>query len=657
MENFESSPLLYNLALTLIHFLWQGGLIALALKFLLVLTPYDKPQYRYTWATAAMLMSFIAPIITYITIYQPDYSQAANQAYDVAAMISTQSLASNETFIWYLEFFDALPYVSIFWLVMVAVLASKLFIELYSVNQLPKIGVVEPDGALNTRFIKLAQQVGLRKTPSLLISLKADIPMAIGWLKPVILIPASMISGLAPAQLDMLILHELAHIRRHDYLVNFIQTLVETLLFFHPCVRWISKQMRNEREYCSDDIAVTIAGDAIAYAHTLADTATICSKHRHHAIPTMAMAASGGDLKQRVVRLVDQHHCSSTDDSGKFLASVLIIFSVVVVAIKPYLNSNIIDFTSGRISLFQTANEFIQQKPSSSDDLSATSIARLLLQQDKATDNEAITITDNNFVDAQPFQKVVENSQTVKSVNNNNDTPFNAFEGANNKIANDTTSVDKRQQITISKVNSDQPIRSQQTNKDKSIENSNNLLANNQALSISEQAFERTDSSNKNIRMNNPYSSQVADLSKEPNYDNSTADASENTRDHLISPVKKKQVKPTIKKPLFTISSAEKKEVVKPKLSTKSAEILTSTDPKYPSTAKRKGIEIDVTVEFIIDVNGYVKDIEFEQKSKVSYFRNAIRTAMAKWRFLPAQVNNKPVESKMSKIFSFSLMK
>ena len=321
MESVISSPLLYNLALTLIHFIWQGCIIALALKFLLLITPHQKSRTRYALSAAAMLACLIVPITTYFAIYQPSFNHITNQSDQITQMMVTANLASNHSITWYQSIFDALPYVSILWFSVVTILATKLFIELYNVNQLPKIGTTPADSKLQQRFEELVKQINLNKTPRLLISLKTDIPMAMGWLKPVILIPTAMLSGLTPAQLDMLILHELAHIRRHDYLVNFFQTLVETLLFFHPAVRWVSKQMRNEREYCSDDIAVNVSGNPIAYAHTLADTASLCSKHLHkhrsHAIPNMAMAASGGDLKQRVVRLVDQHHCSSNDDSEK----------------------------------------------------------------------------------------------------------------------------------------------------------------------------------------------------------------------------------------------------------------------------------------------------------------------------------------------------
>ena len=170
------------------------------------------------------------------------------------------------------------------------------------------------------------------------------------------------------------------------------------------------------------------------------------------------------------------------------------------------------------------------------------------------------------------------------------------------------------------------------------------LLTKPQEKSISELAFERTDSLNKQSKMNNPYSTQVAALIDEPILESEQ----ESFNEIVLSTDTKAQ-------PLYTISSARKSQELPSTPKRKSAEILRSPDPKYPSTATRRGIEMDVTVNFIIDTDGAVQDITFEQKNRVSYFRSAVRNAMAKWRFLPAQVNGQPVESKMTKIFSFSL--
>ena len=105
---------------------------------------------------------------------------------------------------------------------------------------------------------RLCGQLRIRRPVRLLESALVDVPMVIGWLRPVILLPASALSGLTPQQLEAIIAHELAHIRRHDYLINLLQSLIETLLFYHPAVWWVSRQIRREREHCCDDLAVAV---------------------------------------------------------------------------------------------------------------------------------------------------------------------------------------------------------------------------------------------------------------------------------------------------------------------------------------------------------------------------------------------------------------
>ena len=120
----------------------------------------------------------------------------------------------------------------------------------------------------------------------------------IGWIRPVILIPAATIAGLTPEQLEMVLAHELAHIRRFDYLVNFGQMLVETLLFYHPAVWWVSGRIRQERELCCDDLAVRMCGNPISYARAL----TALEKLRSDA-PLVAMGAASKPLLYRIQRL------------------------------------------------------------------------------------------------------------------------------------------------------------------------------------------------------------------------------------------------------------------------------------------------------------------------------------------------------------------
>jgi len=104
----------------------------------------------------------------------------------------------------------------------------------------------------------------------LLISALVQVPTVIGWLRPVVLVPVGALSGLPAEYLEALLLHELAHVRRHDYLVNILQSVAEALLFYHPAVWWVSGHIRAERELCCDDVAVAVSGDALTYARALA---------------------------------------------------------------------------------------------------------------------------------------------------------------------------------------------------------------------------------------------------------------------------------------------------------------------------------------------------------------------------------------------------
>ena len=121
---------------------------------------------------------------------------------------------------------------------------------------------------------RLAYRLGLPAAAHVVESALVDVPTVVGWLRPAILLPIAALASLTPAQVEAILAHELAHIRRHDYAVNVLQTIAETLLFYHPAVWWISKRIRVEREHCCDDIAVAICGDPLGYAQALAELET-----------------------------------------------------------------------------------------------------------------------------------------------------------------------------------------------------------------------------------------------------------------------------------------------------------------------------------------------------------------------------------------------
>ena len=198
-----------------------------------------------------------------------------------------------------------LPTLILTWIAGVSVLSLRLLTGWIWIQRLRTHGAPAAD-EWQRMATRLSRRLHIGRAITLLESTLVDVPTVIGWLKPVVLLPASALAALSPQQLEAILAHELAHIRRHDYLVNLLQTLVETLLFYHPAVWWLSRRIRIERENCCDDLAVSLCGDPVAYANALADLESLRSvasawrKHEDH----IAMAATGGALLQRVRRLL-----------------------------------------------------------------------------------------------------------------------------------------------------------------------------------------------------------------------------------------------------------------------------------------------------------------------------------------------------------------
>jgi hypothetical protein len=154
--------------------------------------------------------------------------------------------------------------------------------------------------SISTRVRELSARLGISQIVDAIESTTVDVPLVVGAIRPMIVVPASLITGMTPLQLDMLLAHELAHIRRHDYLVNLFQTVAETLLFYHPAVRWMSERAREERENCCDDVAIALCGvNPTEYTSTL----LVLEESRGQQIG-FATAATGGSLLRRAVRLL-----------------------------------------------------------------------------------------------------------------------------------------------------------------------------------------------------------------------------------------------------------------------------------------------------------------------------------------------------------------
>jgi beta-lactamase regulating signal transducer with metallopeptidase domain len=215
-----------------------------------------------------------------------------------------------------------LPWLVVAWGLGVVVLSIRLFGGWMLTQRLKRSLIDVPAGTLRDRVQDLTTRMKLRERARVRVGAGRD-PDRGRLAPPVVLLPASTLTGLSPGHLDALLAHELAHIRRHDYLVNLIQTVIETLLFYHPAVWWVSRRIREERENCCDDIAVSIFGDARLVARALVEM-------EERRVPRLAMAANGGSLLARVRRLIAGSSTPSATAAGWTAGAAIVVTALTV---------------------------------------------------------------------------------------------------------------------------------------------------------------------------------------------------------------------------------------------------------------------------------------------------------------------------------------
>ena len=184
------------------------------------------------------------------------------------------------------------------WCLGVLAFAWRPLLSWHAVRRLRRVGVSPVPVAVAAMLRQTSERLRLRQTVQILQSTLTRVPIVIGYLRPVILLPVSVIAGVPTSQLEAILAHELAHVRRHDFLVNLLQTLVETLFFYHPAVWWLSHRIRIERENCCDDLAVSVLGNRVEYGRAL-----LAIEELRGTSTALALGVRSGSLLDRVQRL------------------------------------------------------------------------------------------------------------------------------------------------------------------------------------------------------------------------------------------------------------------------------------------------------------------------------------------------------------------
>jgi beta-lactamase regulating signal transducer with metallopeptidase domain/HEAT repeat protein len=313
-----------TLGWALVHALWECGVLSVVLTIALTVTRRASPVVRYRLVALALALAIVLPAATALLTVQsldrialvetnlgganrtPASDSAGVQATESVAPVSFASIRPatgpaarvrrslrdglESRFVWLI----------IAWLGGVAALSARALGGVLYARRLVRVGSSDGGPAVASVARRLEDTLGIRTATRIVTSPRVMTPFVTGVLKPIIVFPAALLGGLAPAQVEMVLAHELAHIWRRDVLVNLLQAAVETLLFFHPAIWWMSARMREEREHCCDDLAIAACGgDRVAYTETL-----LALEEARADAPAFALAATGGSLLRRALRLL-----------------------------------------------------------------------------------------------------------------------------------------------------------------------------------------------------------------------------------------------------------------------------------------------------------------------------------------------------------------
>ena len=334
LDFLVKTPLSEAIGWTLIHFLWEGIVIASALAALLTLI--RSPRIRYLAGCVAFLAMLVCFALT-LAHFLPARGSGAGMLIKMTLPPWRPQPGIDGLNSRFPDFGALIPWLAPVWIVGVCICYLRYTAGWLSLYRMRRRGVYNAPNFWQVSVTRLAIELKITRPVVLLESLLADTPVVLGHFRPVVLVPFGFLAGLSPDQVEAILLHELAHIGRSDYLVNVCQRLVEALLFYHPAVWWISQIIRAERENCCDDIVVDLRGDAHAYAIAL-------TALEHNRLEQQwpggepAVAATGGNLVKRIKRLL--YPAGSSGAWTPALAAVVLIASTSMAFAAWHVNPN-----------------------------------------------------------------------------------------------------------------------------------------------------------------------------------------------------------------------------------------------------------------------------------------------------------------------------
>lgn len=338
MEQWSQHQLVPAICWTLVHSLWQG-LLAAAIAGIIILSTRRAPaRLRYNLLGGALLLFVIATMVTFcLQIRLPVAVVTATTVMEAAPSLSPApdiSLAE-----WITGFFDLYAgWIVLAWAIFFVFKLAQTGTGLLHIRRLRRTQVSQPEAAWRNRFYDLKHDMGIRKVVRLLESGLVTVPVTIGALKPVILLPLGLLANLPPEQLETILMHELAHIRRKDYFVNLLQNITETIFFFNPALLWLSALIRDEREACCDDIVLAYTNRKESYMEALVSFQEFTLTQNTYA---MTLKDHPGQLFSRIKRMLTNEN-EQLGSTGKLIlaAGIVAVASVCMCTGTPKATAN-----------------------------------------------------------------------------------------------------------------------------------------------------------------------------------------------------------------------------------------------------------------------------------------------------------------------------
>jgi len=294
---------------TIFHSIWQAVIAAILVGSILITCNQKSARIRYNLTLTAIFILFAASIVTFYKVYnsiepEPVHLKTNNLVLNSDKITGLTAISpTNET-----EIFDNiknlfnryLPFIVIGWLLGVIIFSFRIMGGLLYVQRLRKIGLKTPDEQWQVILNNISRKINLKCVVNIFESSLIKIPVAIGYFKPIILFPLGILSCMPQNQVEAIIAHELAHIKRNDFIVNLIQTFIEAFFFYHPAIWWISSVINRERENCCDDIAIDYCLDSTVFSKALFNLQETCMQERN-VVP--AALGKRNNLYRRIKRM------------------------------------------------------------------------------------------------------------------------------------------------------------------------------------------------------------------------------------------------------------------------------------------------------------------------------------------------------------------